>query len=77
LNEKILPQIERNPPPSSRGRHINIKYITQLPVYTPTFAFFANHPKQIKEPYKRFLENQLRANFDFSGVPVRLVFKEK
>ncbi len=77
LNKEILPEIERRPPPTYRGKYIRIKYITQLPTYKPVFAFFANHPKHIKEPYARFLENQIRKKFNFEGVPLRVVFKEK
>src|SRR5690606_33024234 len=77
LNEVLLPEIERYPPPAYRGNYIKIKYITQLPTKTPTFAFFCNHPNYIKEPYKRFLENKLRGAFDFKGAPVKLIFKNK
>jgi GTP-binding protein len=77
LNAALLPEIERNPPPSYKGKYIKIKYITQLPTRTPTFAFFCSNPKYIKIPYERYLENRLRSHFDFSGVPVKLVFREK
>lgn len=77
LNAILLPEIERNPPPSFRNKHIKIKYITQLSSKTPAFAFFCNYPKQIKDPYKRFIENKLRAHFGLEGVPVSLVFKKK
>jgi len=77
LNELMLEVIERNPPPAHRGKQIKIKYITQLPLYYPAFAFFCNHPKHIKESYQNFLENKLRSNFDFSGVPISLFFREK
>ena len=77
LNELLLPEIERLPPPASRGRIIKIKYITQLPLKHPAFAFFCNHPKHIKTSYKHFLENLLRKNYDFEGVPISIVFKEK
>jgi GTP-binding protein len=77
LNEALLPEIERYPPPAYRSKYIKIKYITQLPTKNPTFAFFCNHPNHIKEPYQRFLENKLRKHFDFSGVPVKLVFRNK
>ncbi len=77
LNEAILPEIERYPPPALKGKYIKIKYITQLPVHTPTIAFFCNLPQYIKEPYERFLENKIRENFDFEGVPVKLVFRKK
>ena len=77
LNKIMLPIIERNPPPAIKGKHIQIKYITQLPSHTPTFAFFANHPQYIKEQYARFLENKLRENFPLSGVPVSIYFRGK
>lgn len=77
LNEVLLPEIEKYPPPALKGKYIKIKYITQLPIYTPTFAFFCNLPQYIKAPYERFLENKLRSHFDFEGVPIRLFFRKK
>ena len=77
LNEVMLAAIERNTPPAHRGRFIKIKYVTQLPTYYPAFAFFANHPKHIKESDKNYLENQLRKNFNFSGVPIGVFFRQK
>ena len=77
LNNILLKEIDKFKPPSFRGKHIKIKYITQLPTGTPTFAFFCNFPKYIKNPYVRYLENKLRANFGFDGVPIKLVFREK
>jgi len=77
LNEVIGDAIERNPPPSHRGKFIKIKYITQLPVYYPAFAFFCNYPKHVKDNYRNYLENQLRKNFDFEGVPVSVFFRQK
>lgn len=77
LNDFLLPIIEKTPPPSTKGKYIKIKYITQLPTNCPSFAFFCNLPQYIPESYKRFLENKLRANFDFSGVPLRLYFRKK
>lgn len=77
LNELMLELIERNPPPSYRGRYIKIKYVTQLPTYYPAFAFFCNNPKYVKENYKNYLENQLRKNYNFSGVPVSIFFRQK
>lgn len=77
LNEIMLNAIERNSPPAHRGRFIKIKYVTQLPTYYPAFAFFCNHPKHIKENYKNYLENQLRKNFSFSGVPIGIFFRQK
>lgn len=77
LNELMLPIIEATPPPSIKGKYIKIKYVTQLPTQTPQFAFFANLPQYVKEPYKRFIENQLRKNFDFKGVPIEIYFRQK
>ena len=77
LNEVILPLIDHIPPPAIKGKYIRIKYCTQLPTKTPTFVFFANLPQYIKEPYKRYLENQLREHFDFSGVPIQIYFRKK
>lgn len=77
LNDILLKEIDRFKPPAYKGKHVKIKYITQLPTKTPTFGFFCNFPKYIKNPYARYLENKIRANFGFSGVPIKLVFKEK
>ena len=77
LNEIMGTIIERKPPPSVKGRIISIKYITQLPLFYPAFAFFCNHPKLVPESYKNFLENQMRERFDFSGVPISIYFREK
>ncbi|MFK7951429.1 MAG: ribosome biogenesis GTPase Der [Ekhidna sp.] len=77
LNEIMGKEIEHYPPPAVRGQYIKIKYMTQLPVHTPTFAFFCNFPQYVKEPYQRYLNNRLRENFDFRGVPVQLVFRKK
>jgi len=77
LNDALLPEIIHYPPPAIKGKHIQIKYITQVNAATPTFAFFCNLPQYIQESYQRFLENKLRDNFDFTGVPVRLFFRKK
>lgn len=77
FNELMLPIIERTPPPAVKGKYIKIKYCTQLPTPTPQFVFFANLPQYIKEPYKRFIENQLRENFYFQGVPIDIYFRQK
>jgi len=77
LNEIMLEIIEKHEPPAHRGKFIRIKYITQLPLAYPAFAFFCNHPKHVKESYKLFLENQLRKHFNFTGVPISLFFREK
>ena len=77
LNEFMLPLIERVPPPSHRGNFIKIKYVQQLPIHFPAFAFFCNHPKHVKENYKNYLENQLRLKYDFKGCPIAVLFREK
>lgn len=77
LNDVLLPIIERNPPPAYKGKYVKIKYITQLPTPQPQFAFFCNLPQYIRDPYKRFLENQLRKEFDFHGVPVSVYLRKK
>ncbi|MBS1532042.1 MAG: ribosome biogenesis GTPase Der [Bacteroidetes bacterium] len=77
LNDEILPIIESYPPPSIKGKYVKIKYITQIKGVSPMFAFFCNLPQYIKEPYQRFLENKLRENFDFTGVPIELFFRQK
>jgi GTP-binding protein len=78
LNEIMLPLIEAYPPPAWKGKYIKIKYATQLPgVRTPTFVFFANLPQWIKEPYRRFLENKIRENWNFTGTPINVFVREK
>jgi len=77
LNDFFLPIIEKKPPPSLKGKYIKIKYITQLPTKCPSFAFFCNLPQYIPDSYKRFLENQFRAHYDFSGIPLRIYFRKK
>lgn len=77
LNEVMLEEIENYPPPATKGKYIKIKYITQLPSRTPSFAFFCNLPQYIKEPYKRFLENRIRAHFGFTGVPIQIYLRQK
>ena len=77
LNDVMLPLIDRVPPPAIKGKYIRIKYCTQIPTDTPTFVFFANLPQYIKEAYKRYIENQLRENFDFTGVPIQIYFRKK
>jgi GTP-binding protein len=77
LNDKFLPIIQQNPPPATKGKYIKIKYITQLPLAYPAFVFFANLPQYVKEPYKRFLENKLRENYDFTGTPVKIFIRKK
>jgi GTP-binding protein len=77
LNEEMLPEIENYPPPAWKGKYIKIKYITQLPTRSPSFAFFCNLPQYIREPYRRFLENKLRTKFDFLGCPVQIFLRQK
>lgn len=77
LNDALLPIIENTPPPANKGKYIKIKYITQLPLAYPAFAFFCNLPQYIKDPYKRFIENQMREKFDFEGVPITIFFRKK
>ncbi len=77
LNAILLPYVQNYPPPMLKGKSVSIKYITQLPGSVPTFIFFCNHPQYIAESYKRFLENKLRENFDFSGVPITIYFRSK
>ncbi len=77
LNDIMLEEIENYPPPSIKGKYIRIKYITQLPSPTPSFAFFCNLPQYIRDDYKRFLENKLRSHFDFTGVPIQIFFRQK
>ena len=77
LNDTMLPYIEKYPPPTVKGKYIRIKYVTQLPLHYPAFAFFCNLPQYIRDPYKRYLENKLRENFDFKGIPVEIYFRKK
>ncbi len=77
LNRVMLEEIENNPPPTNKGKYIKIKFVTQLPTYSPTFAFFCNMPNYVKEAYKRFLENRLREHYNFTGVPLKLFFRNK
>ena len=77
LNEIMLPIFENTPPPAIKGKYIKIKYCVQLPTPSPQFVFFCNLPQYIKEPYKRFTENQLRKEFGFTGVPIEVYFRQK
>jgi GTP-binding protein len=77
LNEFILPIIENRPPPMTKGKSIKIKFVTQLPTHFPAFAFFCSNPQYLREDYKRFLENQIREHYDFSGVPVEIYMRRK
>ncbi|HLV42904.1 MAG TPA: ribosome biogenesis GTPase Der [Brumimicrobium sp.] len=77
LNTVMQNEIDKFPPPSLKGKYVNIKYITQLPTHAPAFAFYSNLPQYIPDSYKRFLENKIRAHFDFEGVPVRIFLRKK
>lgn len=77
LNEVMLPIIEQTPPPSWKGKYIKIKYVMQIPTAVPSFAFYTNLSKWVKEPYKRFLENKIRENWDFNGVPINVFIRDK
>ena len=77
LNEVMLPLIEKCPPPAVKGKYIKIKYVARIPTFTPMIGFFCNLPQYIQDPYKRYLENQLRKHFNFEGVPIQLVFRKK
>jgi GTP-binding protein len=77
LNDVMLKAIEAYRPPVVRGNTVKVKYVTQLPTVVPSFAFFCNYPDDIKTPYRNYLENKLRENFDFTGVPVRIFFRKK
>ncbi len=77
LNEVMLPVFEGTPPPANKGKYIKVKYCVQLPTPSPQFVFFCNLPQYVKEPYKRFTENQLRKHFGFTGVPIEVYFRQK
>lgn len=77
LNDVLEEILAQQTPPSHRGKYIKIKYVTQLPLHYPAFAFFCNHPKHVKVSYKNYIENQLRKRFDFSGVPISIFFRDK
>jgi len=73
----MLPIIQAYPPPAYKAKYVKIKFCTQLPTPYPSFAFFCNLPQYVKDPYKRFIENKLRENFNFSGVPITVYFRKK
>lgn len=77
LNEALLKDIQRFPPPMSRGHNVSIKFVRQLPTKTPSFAFYANYPEALSSAYRNFLENKLRGHYKFSGVPIRVYFRKK
>lgn len=77
FNDVMLKVIENYPPPSNKGKFVKIKFCMQLPTHAPSFVFYANLPQYVKEPYKRYLENQIRQNWDFSGVPIQVFIRKK
>jgi GTP-binding protein len=78
LNEVMLPIIEATPPPSTKGKYIKIKYVAQIPdTQIPSFVFYANLPQYVKEPYRRFLENKMRANWRLTGTPINIFIRQK
>jgi GTP-binding protein len=77
LNDVMLAAIQKNPPPGYKGKYVKIKFVMQLPTPQPQFAFFCNLPQYIKDPYKRYLENVLRRNFDLHGVPISVYMRKK
>ena len=77
LNKYMLEAIEEHPPPAHKGKYIRIKYIAQLPTHAPSFAFYANLPQYIRDPYKRYLENRMREKFKLTGVPIQIFFRKK
>lgn len=77
LNTYLQEVIAKNPPPATKGKYIKIKYVTQLPTHSPAFVLFCNLPQYVKDPYKRFIENRLREEFNFSGVPIKIFFRKK
>ncbi len=77
LNRVMLEAVENYPPPMTKGKSVKIKYVTQLPTHAPSFAFYCNLPQYVKEPYKRFLENKIRENWNFTGVPIQIFMRKK
>lgn len=77
LNDFFLPIIQEQPPPALKGKYVRIKFVRQLPVHVPTFAFYCNLPQYVKDPYRRFLENKLRGKYNFNGVPIQIFMRKK
>ncbi len=77
LNNYMLKAIEEHPPPAHKGKYIRIKYVAQLPTHAPTFAFYANLPQYVRDPYKRYLENRMREKFNLTGVPIQIFLRKK
>ena len=77
LNNDLLPIIEKNPPPSNKGKFVKIKYCSQIQSHYPQFVFTSSLPKYMKEPYKRFLENKIRELYNFTGSPINIYSRKK
>ena len=77
LNDEMLPIVKHMPPPIYKGKEVKIKYVTQLPTHYPQFVYFCNLPQYVKESYYRYVENQMRKQYDFSGVPIVVYFRKK
>jgi GTP-binding protein len=77
MNKFMEKATQASPPPANKGKYVKIKYATQLPTHSPAFAFFCNFPQYVKEPYKRYIENRLREEFVFTGVPIKIFFRKK
>ena len=77
LNEVMLEIVKQIPPPALKGKYVKIKYVTQLPIHTPAFAFFCNLPHYVREPYRRYIENRMREKYEFTGVPIKIFFRKK
>jgi GTP-binding protein len=77
LNEVMLEIILDNPPPAVKGKYVKIKFVQQLPTHAPAFAFFCNLPQYVTDSYSRFIENRLREQFNFTGVPIKIFFRKK
>ena len=77
LNDVMLEEIAKFPPPSIKGKFVKIKYMTQLPTPSPSFVFFCNLPQYVREDYKRYLENKLRKHFNFTGAPIQIFMRQK
>ncbi|HPG32749.1 MAG TPA: ribosome biogenesis GTPase Der, partial [Lentimicrobium sp.] len=77
LMDVILPIVTETPPPAVKGKFVKVKYITQLKLAYPAFVFFCNMPQYVADPYKRFVENRMRENFNFNGVPIEIFYRQK
>ena len=78
LNNYMQEVIAAYPPPANKGKYVKIKYVTMLKeARIPSFVFFCNLPQWVKEPYRRYLENKIREQWDFSGTPINIFMREK